>query len=154
MVKVKLMEKRVKSHVGRVMVEKVMIQYKRLGMPWKSRENTQPIHPTILVGFGGDTGGGGRWELVKPERPERLAVMAGARGTSDENGDAEVETRADEADALRTLEEEGTDIPALAMMDPYSSGSFFSFSFWGYAWLGQEQQGQGVLDVVEWSPRH
>lgn len=127
MVKVKLMEKRVKSHVGRVMVEKVMIQYKRLGMPWKSRENTQPNHPTILVGFGGDTGGGGRWELEKPERPERLAVMAGARGTRDERGDAEVEIKADEADTSRTLEEEETDIPASAMMDPYFSGSFFLF---------------------------
>jgi hypothetical protein len=32
MVNVKLMEKSVKSHVGRVMVEKVMTQYKTLGI--------------------------------------------------------------------------------------------------------------------------
>lgn len=154
MVKVKLMENRVKSHVGRVMVEKVMIQYKRLGMPWKRRENTQPIHPTMLVGFGGDTGGGGRWELAKPERPERLAVMAGARGTRDERGDAEVEIKADEVDTSRTLEGEGTGIPASAMMGSLLLRFVFFFSFRGYAWLGQEQQGQGVFDVVEWSPSH
>lgn len=60
MVNVRLMEKSVKSHVGRVMVEKVMIQYKTLGITWKMKVNTHPIHPAMVEGVGGGRGGGGR----------------------------------------------------------------------------------------------
>lgn len=69
MVNVRLMEKRVNSHVGNVMVEKVMTQYRTLGMTWKKKEKTHPIHPAMVVGTGGK-GGGGRWAMLK------LAVMA------------------------------------------------------------------------------
>lgn len=62
-VNVRLMEKSVNSHVGNVMVEKVMIQYRTLGMTWKKKEKTHPIHPAIVVGTGGK-GGGGRWEML------------------------------------------------------------------------------------------
>jgi hypothetical protein len=70
-VNVRLMEKRVNSHVGNVMVEKVMTQYRTLGMTWKKKEKTHPIHPAMAVGIGGK-GGGGRWEMLK------LAVTAEA----------------------------------------------------------------------------
>jgi hypothetical protein len=59
-VNVRLIENSVKSHVGRVMVQKVMAQYRMLGMTWKTKENTHPIHPTMVEGAGGGSGGGGR----------------------------------------------------------------------------------------------
>jgi hypothetical protein len=62
-VNVRLMEKSVNSHVGNVMVEKVMTQYRTLGMAWKKKEKTHPIHPAMVVGTGGK-GGGGRWEML------------------------------------------------------------------------------------------
>ena len=49
-VKVKLMEKRVKSHVGNVMVTKVTDQYKTLGMARKVARMTRarrPIEPCV-----------------------------------------------------------------------------------------------------------
>lgn len=58
-VNVKLVEKSVKSHVGKVIVAKVIIQYRTPGTVWKIRENSQPIHPTMVVGVGRDTSGGG-----------------------------------------------------------------------------------------------
>lgn len=45
MVKVKLMEKSVKSHVGRVMVVNVMIQYSSPGMTWIMKSSTWPREP-------------------------------------------------------------------------------------------------------------
>ena len=60
MVNVKLMEKSVKSHVGSVMVEKVMNQYSPRGTTWKAKVNTQPIHPAMVEGVGGGKGGGER----------------------------------------------------------------------------------------------
>lgn len=57
MVNVKLMEKSVKSHVGRVMVEKVMSQYKARGTTWNAKVKTQPIHPAMVEGVGGGKGG-------------------------------------------------------------------------------------------------
>lgn len=57
MVKVKLIEKSVKSHVGNVMVVKVMIQYRPRGMTWKAKVNTQPNHPAMSDGVGGGKGG-------------------------------------------------------------------------------------------------
>jgi hypothetical protein len=45
------------------MVEKVMTQYRTLGMTWKKKEKTHPIHPAMVVGTGGK-GGGGRWEML------------------------------------------------------------------------------------------
>lgn len=64
-VKVRLMEKSVKSHVGSVIVEKVMSQYKPRGTTWKAKVNTQPIHPAIVEGVGGGKGG---WEESTAER--------------------------------------------------------------------------------------
>lgn len=61
MVNVKLMEKSVKSHVGSVMVVKVMIQYNPRGITWKMKVNTQVIHPAMVEGVGGRKGGGGGW---------------------------------------------------------------------------------------------
>jgi hypothetical protein len=84
MVKVKLIEKSVNSHVGRVMVAKVITQYRKLGMTWKKKENSHPIHPTMVEGVGGDDGGGGRKELEKADATEKLAAMAGAESTRDE----------------------------------------------------------------------
>lgn len=86
-VNVRLIEKSVNSHVGKVMVEKVTIQYRMLGMTWKTKVNTQPIHPTMVEGAGGGNGGGGRWE-EKPDTTEKLAVKAGIEVASDR---AEVE---------------------------------------------------------------
>lgn len=54
MVKVRLMENSVNNHVGSVMVAKVMNQYSRLGIVWKTRVNTQPIHPAMVEGVGGN----------------------------------------------------------------------------------------------------
>lgn len=76
MVKVRLIEKSANSHVGNVMVVKVTIQYKTLGMTWKTKEKIQPIHPTMVEGAGGVIGGGGRCE-EKPDTTEKLAVKAG-----------------------------------------------------------------------------
>jgi hypothetical protein len=76
MVKVRLIEKSVNSHVGKVMVVKVTIQYRTLGMTWKMKEKIQPIHPTMVEGAGGVTGAGGRCE-EKPDTTEKLAVKAG-----------------------------------------------------------------------------
>lgn len=119
-VNVKLVEKSVKSHVGNVIVVKVIIQYKTLGMVWKTSENTQPIHPTIVVGVGRDTsGGGGRW-LEKRGRPETPAVMAGGdvdrEGAATEGGVPEREDR----DACREPRSgksgEGEDAPLSAIL--------------------------------------
>jgi predicted alternative tryptophan synthase beta-subunit len=59
-VNVRLIEKSVKSHVGSVIVANVMIQYRILGIVWKTKENVQPTHPTMVVGIGGGNSGGGR----------------------------------------------------------------------------------------------
>lgn len=84
MVKVRLMEKSVKSHVGRVMVQKVITQYNALGTTWKKKQNNHPIHPAMVDGVGGDeSGGGGRWEAAMPVPPDKLAVMAGALAASE-----------------------------------------------------------------------
>jgi hypothetical protein len=56
MVNVRLMEKSVKSHVGSVMVEKVITQYNTLGMVCKTKVNTHPIHPAMVAGAGGNSG--------------------------------------------------------------------------------------------------
>lgn len=58
MVKVKLMEKSVKSHVGSTIVVKVMSQYKPRGITWKMKLNNQVIHPAMVKGSGGMIGGG------------------------------------------------------------------------------------------------
>jgi hypothetical protein len=55
-VNVRLMEKSVKSHVGSVMVEKVITQYNTLGMVCKTKVNTHPIHPAMVAGAGGNSG--------------------------------------------------------------------------------------------------
>lgn len=55
MVKVRLMEKRVKSQVGRVMVVKVITQYRRPGTTWKKKKKTRPTKP--IEDAGGTTGG-------------------------------------------------------------------------------------------------
>ena len=117
-VNVKLMEKSVKSHVGSVIVEKVITQYKTLGIVWKTREKTQPIHPTMVVGVGGDNnGGGGRW-LEKLGKPETLALMAGSEvdrevaateGMSERESDACRESRSGRSG-------EGTDAPLSAIL--------------------------------------
>lgn len=56
-VKVRLMENSVKSHVGSVIVEKVMSQYKPRGTTWKAKVKTQPIHPAMVDGVGGGKSG-------------------------------------------------------------------------------------------------
>lgn len=89
MVKVRLIEKRVKSHVGRVMVVKVITQYRKLGITWKKKVNIQPNHPAMVEGVGGDVGGGGRGKREWDEAgPERLAVIAGGikRERTDDEG--------------------------------------------------------------------
>lgn len=86
MVKVRLMEKSVKSHVGRVRVEKVMIQYRRLGMTWKKTVNSQPSQPAMVEGVGGEVGGGARWECSGA--PEKRAVKEGEREKEDDGGDS------------------------------------------------------------------
>lgn len=86
MVKVRLMEKSVKSHVGRVIVEKVMIQYRRLGITWKKTVNSQPSQPDMVEGVGAAVGGGGRWEFT--EATEKLAVREGEREKGDDGGDS------------------------------------------------------------------
>lgn len=87
MVKVKLMEAKVNIHVGNVMDAKVTIQYRRFGMVWKMRVNTQPIHPAMVDGVGGS--GVRRAEAaaaVSPvtcevEEAVRLRARDGARPT-------------------------------------------------------------------------
>lgn len=85
MVKVRLIENNVNSHVGSVMVVKVMSQYRARGMTWKVKVNTQPIHPAIVDGIGGGKGGGEEeisaadWAEVAregAETSEAVAVMA------------------------------------------------------------------------------
>jgi hypothetical protein len=86
MVKVKLMEKSVNSHVGNVMVAKVIIQYRTLGTVWKMKLNTHPIHPAIVEGLGGN---GVRGEAAialeasigEVEGAVRLRARDGARPT-------------------------------------------------------------------------
>jgi hypothetical protein len=48
MVKVKLMENRVKSHVGRVMVAKVMTQKRRPGIMRKTNRTVRQIQTNIV----------------------------------------------------------------------------------------------------------
>lgn len=83
-VKVKLIEKSVNSHVGSVMVANVITQYRTLGMTWKKKENTHPNHPAMVEGVGGGNGGGGIREFEKVEAREKLAAMAGADRARDE----------------------------------------------------------------------
>lgn len=47
-VKVRLIEKRVKSQVGRVMVVKVIIQYKTLGTTWKKKRKRRPAESAMV----------------------------------------------------------------------------------------------------------
>lgn len=57
MVKVRLIEKSVKSHVGTVIVVKVMSQYRLRGTIWKTKVTIQPIQPAMVEGVGGRKGG-------------------------------------------------------------------------------------------------
>lgn len=57
MVKVKLMENSVKSHVGKVMVVKVMIQYRAPGRTLRMVRITRPRRPNVE---GDDVSAGGR----------------------------------------------------------------------------------------------
>jgi hypothetical protein len=57
MVKVKLMEKSVNSHVGSVIVENVIIEYRTLGIVWNIKVNTHPIHPAMVEGTVWNGGG-------------------------------------------------------------------------------------------------
>jgi len=119
-VNVKLVEKSVKSHVGNVMVVKVIIQYKTLGLVWKTREYIQPIHPTMVVEVGRDTcGGGGRW-FEKRGRPEALAVMAGGdvdrEGAATEGGVQEREDRDAWRESRSGRSGEGEDAPLSAIL--------------------------------------
>lgn len=106
MVNVKLMEKSVKSHVGSVMVVKVMIQYNPRGITWKMKVNTQVIHPAMVEGVGGRKGGG--WWVDTADRAVAAvaAVAAAAVG---------VETVAASAASERT---EGAEAAAAAEFRP------------------------------------
>jgi hypothetical protein len=46
-VNVRLIENRVNNHVGRVMVVKVMTQYRTLGTTWKRNRKRRPINVAI-----------------------------------------------------------------------------------------------------------
>lgn len=110
-VNVRLIEKSVKSHVGNVMVVKAMVQYSPRGIVWKTKANTQVIHPAIVEGVGGREGGG--WvdtadravvveeevtaaAAVASDRAETAEVAAGAaefRPVEDEAADARLRAR-------------------------------------------------------------
>ena len=81
MVKVKLIENSVNSHVGNVMVAKVIIQYSRLGITWKKMVNNQLAQPAMVEGMGGEDGRGGNWGVTGVRlaiTPEAEAVGARA----------------------------------------------------------------------------
>jgi hypothetical protein len=102
-VNVKLIEKSVKSHVGNVMVVKAMIQYSPRGSVWKTKANTQVIHPAIVEGVGGRKGGG--WV----DTADRAVVVENvlAAAASDRVETAEV---AEEAAEFRPVEDEAADV--------------------------------------------
>lgn len=105
-VNVKLIEKSVKSHVGSVMVVKAMIQYSPRGIVWKTKANTQVIHPAIVEGVGGRKGGGWVDTADRAVVVEEVAAAAAA-AASDRAETAEV---AEEAAEFRPVEDEAADV--------------------------------------------
>lgn len=104
-VNVKLIEKSVKSHVGNVIVVKAMTQYISRGIVWKTKANTQVIHPAIVAGVGGRKGGG--WVDTADRAVGVEEVAAAAAAASDR---AEIVEVAEEAAEFRPVEDEAADV--------------------------------------------